>query len=739
MSRFTYADLSGGRWISAGGACRYPLFRGTFTLPKVTKASITVAGLGIYEVYINGKSVSEDLFLPLSTDFEKREGVLYGNRPFLEELAHRVYCPQYDVTALLKEGENTVCFMMGPGWYEYHDGRTDDWRMVPSFGHIKLCYRLAYTDEQGRVAVVGSNESHRWHPGFVTKGHLLDGETHDYRGYDEGWMLPNFDDSQWQPVTVEKKPETDFYIQEAPADRVSRSLTPKLVARDGDKCIYDAGEMTTGYPILVSDAPAGTVIKVRYSELLNDQKGLDEDRIYHQYTEFTTDGTDRKLHCRFTWLCFRYFEVVGDARVESVAVIHSNVPVTSSFHCTEPVLNWLWEAFIRTQLANMHCGIPSDCPHIERRGYTGDGQLVCRAGMLQLDAKKFYEKWIYDIADCQDRKTGHVQYTAPFMPSGGGPGGWGCAIVMVPYAYYKHYGDGEIFRELFPQMLHYFEFMEAHSEDDLVTSDLPDVWCLGDWCVPAMGFNVLEEILIPEPMVNTYFYIKAMEYVLEMGQVLNLHHADELLKKRIADKKAAIVRHYFDGETGDFAKNIQGSNIMPVDLGLGDGRTYENMLAHYRSTQRLDTGIFCTDILTRMLFERGEAELAVQLLTSQQEGTFHTQMVNDATTIWEIWSGDRSRCHPMFGAVTRYLFEYILGIRQKDTSVRFEEILIAPCCMDVIPEAKGHITTEFGVVSVAYNNEHITVEVPSGVKATLILHNEETVLPIGVSTHVWRK
>ncbi len=736
MSRFETANLQDAQWISAGGQCRFPLFRGSFTLPQLTRAEITFAGLGIYELYINGKPVSQDLFLPLSTDFEERYGMYtQGGRPFEEELAHRVYCPRYDVTDLLQPGKNTLCIMMGPGWYEYFEDREDDWRITPSYGHIKLCFRLEYMDAQGHTAAVCSDGSFRWAPGFVKKGHLLDGESHDYRGYDDRWLETDYDDSAWQSVTLEQAPDTNFYIQEAPADRICGRLVPRLVSQEGDRRIYDAGEMTTGYPILISHAPAGTQIRVRYSELLDENGGLAEGRIYHQHTDFITDGTPRKLHCRFTWLCFRYFEVIGDAQVEDVAVIHSNVSVSSSFTCTEPVLNWLWEAFIRTQLANMHCGIPSDCPHIERRGYTGDGQLVCRAAMLQLDAKKFYEKWIYDISDCQDRKTGHVQYTAPYMPSGGGPGGWGCAIVMVPYAYYKHYGDGEIFRDLFDQMLRYFDFMEAHSEDDLVVSDLPGVWCLGDWCVPAMGFNVLEEILIPEPMVNTYFYIKSMEYVLEMAEVLDIHKADDLLRRRIADKKAAIVRHYFDEATGDFAQNIQGSNIMPLDLGLGDSRTYENMLANYRRTECFDTGIFCTDILTRMLFERGEAELAVRLLTSRKENTFHTQMIHDATTIWEIWSGDRSRCHPMFGAVSRYLFEYILGIRQTENSVAFREMVIAPACMDTVPEARGHITTDYGTVSVEYDRRSITVEVPQGPQVTLILNGQKTLLPAGRSTH----
>ena len=144
------------------------------------------------------------------------------------------------------------------------------------------------------------------------------------------------------------------------------------------------------------------------------------------------------MHCRFTWFGFQYFEVKGNAKVTDCVVIHSDVKVSSTFSSSDETLNWLREAYLRTQLDNMHCGIPSDCPHVERRGYTGDGQLTCNAAMIQLDGEKFYRKWIQDIADCQDSITGHVQYTAPYIPSGGGPGGWGCAIVMVPYVFYRN-------------------------------------------------------------------------------------------------------------------------------------------------------------------------------------------------------------------------------------------------------------------------------------------------------------
>lgn len=722
MSKYVRADLHGAKWISTGGKCNTPMIRKRMEIPKIQNASIVIAGLGTYELYINGRRVSEDLFQPLNTDYSERKDMVYGSQPFYEEFQHRLYCPVYDITNYLTEGNNTLCFLMAPGWYE---------RPENGFGFIKLCWSITYTDFSGEKYYVGSDENAKWKPSYVEKADIVLGEFHDYRKYDNFWMEKKYDDSAWEKVIVEPDPETNFYIQDCPADKIIRYLKPKLIQKQQNVCLYDVGEVITGYPIFVSTAPAGEKISVRYGETLNENGKLDEEHTYGQYTDFITDGTNRTMNCKFTWLCFRYFEVVGNVQTEKCAVVHSDVDVTSAFTCDSEVLNWMRNAYIRTQLDNMHRGIPSDCPHTERRGYTGDGQLTCAAAMLQMDAKKFYRKWIYDISDCQDRKTGHVQYTAPFLPSGGGPGGWGCAIVMVPYTYYKQYGDIEILKELYPQMLHWFEYMEAHSEEELVTSDLEGVWCLGDWCAPAMGFNQLDAMVLPEPLVNTYFYIKAMEKVLEINQLLNVHESDVMLTERILRKKKSILEHYYEPETGDFADNLQGSNVFALDLGLGDERTFQNMVQYYQKIKKYDTGIFATDILTRYLFEHGEENLAISLLTTKEDGSFYQQMQNGATTISEYWTGHRSRCHPMFGAVSRYLFEYILGIRQMKSSVRFEKIVIEPKGMDLIKNAKGHITTPHGVISVEYNEEYITVSAPKQIEAVLKISGVEYALQEG--------
>lgn len=701
-------DLTMCKWIGSG-IKSFPVdILSVLDFDKTKKAVITIGCLGSFRLYINGKKVSDDLFQPLNTDFEKRYNMEYGGFPFNEEFRHRLYCPQYNITDYLAEGKNEIMFMLGSGFYEEYD-----------YGIAKICWKIEVTDESGKTETFFSDGSEKMRASFVKEADVIRGETHDYTS-----------NAEWENVKIQSSPETKFLLQDCPADKVSRTITPQYLGNN----IYDAGEVFAGYVVLKSNKKQ--TIKVRYSELLNKDGTLDEEHIYNQHTVYITDEKERILFPYFTWLCFRYFEIEGDVEIISCHVTHSDVKVTSDFECSNDTSNWLYKAYIRTQLANMHCGIPSDCPHTERRGYTGDGQLTCAAAMTQLDAQKFYKKWIGDICDCQDEKTGHVQYTAPFVPSGGGPGGWGCAIVVVPYMYYKFYGEKEIFEETFPRMYKWFSYLESHSENDLITSDLPGVWCLGDWCVPEQNrLNKLCANTIPEPFVNTYFYIKSMEYFLEIGRIIGNNTYEEEIVSRIETKKEALVKAYFSPETGDFAKNEQGANSFAVDLGLGNEKTFDNIIKKYTRTKMYDTGIFGTDIATRILFEKGRADIASMLLTSEKEISYYNQIQNGATTILEYWNGVRSQCHPMFGAVTKYLFEYILGIRQTEDSVAFEKVVINPVCMNEIPFAKGKITTVKGEISVEYNEEKIIVNVPEEIKAVLMLNGEEIKLTRGENTY----
>lgn len=503
--------------------------------------------------------------------------------------------------------------------------------------------------------------------------------------------------SGFQNVIKAPAHETQFFVQDCPADRVERVIKPVRLFDLGEVSIYDMGENISGYPV-VSATVDGANITVRCSEEINPDGTLNFDscdRGQIQKDEYRNVKKGEECMPWFTWHGFRYFELTNNAEPVRCEVVHSDCAVTSSFESDSEMLNWLYDAYIRTQLSNMHSGVPSDCPHIERLGYTGDGQLCCEAAMMLLDSQKFYKKWLEDISDCQSIGNGHVQHTAPFMGGGGGPAGWGGAIAVVPYEMYKIYGDKETFRRYLPKILRYFDYLDSRSSGGLVCREEEGGWCLGDWCPP-------EQITICEPFVNTALYVKQMMMTKEASEAIGESETAAMLEKRIEEKKQAILNAYYSPQTGSFIGNAQGANSFAIDIGLGGERAFNNTKKKYDAADAFDTGIFGTDILTRVLFERGCADTAFHLLTSTGKGSFYNMKKQGATTIWENWDGERSHSHPMFGAVTRYLFSFILGITQEKNSAGYEKIVIAPQIPDGLNRASGHITTVRGEIAVSF-------------------------------------
>lgn len=668
--------FKGAKWIECPGSDS-PVFFRKFTASGGEKAEIVICGLGYFKLYINGRKVSDDLLVPNASNYNFRDLTKF-EYPLKDELGFRIYCMKYDISDYITDGENTLAVIVGNGYYN-QNARDVEGEIV--YGTPKLCYIIG----KGSGNVL-SDSSTLAYKGFVTFNNLYFGEKQDYT------LLPRGND--FAPSAEIPAPESEFFIQESPADKVIRSIQPVLLSEENGVKLYDAGENTAGYAVFKC-AEKGRKIKVNYAEVLTGKRnyGMHFEEGYQQ-DEFITDGTDREYIPHFTWHGFRYFKVEG-AEPLRVDVVHSDCPVTSSFECDNSVLNWLYEAYIRTQLANMHSGVPSDCPHRERLGYTGDGQLCCEAGMMLLDSKGFYRKWLEDIADCQCRRNGHVQHTAPLMGGGGGPCGWGGAIVEVPYKYYKAFGDKTVLEEFFPKILKYFDYLDERSENGLVWREEVGGWCLGDWLPP-------EPIKIPEAFVNSCLYVRFMEQAIEIAGIIGKEKEAAHLAEKIEKVKQAIKVAYYSFQQGAFIGDIQGSSCLAARIGLADERVKRNIINKYKSLGQFDTGIICTEALIGWLFEQGEAQVAFDLLSNEKAASFAYMRDHGATTLWENWDGADSHDHPMFGAVTKYLFLYLLGIRQPDDSAAYEKVKISPCFVRGMNRAKGHITTPKGEISVDY-------------------------------------
>ncbi|MGM9626104.1 MAG: family 78 glycoside hydrolase catalytic domain [Eubacteriales bacterium] len=659
--------LSNAEWLAPDIPCPSPIISRVFHADKTEQAVLYVTGLGYFEARLNGKKLGCDLLSPNPTDYEPRDFRVI-TYPCRDRFTHRIYYKSFDLAGLLRDGENLLEIQLGGGWFVQNE-RIAEGEM--SFGdRVKCIYSLAFSDR-----TIVSDGSETWQNSEIVYSNLFIGEIID----------PNVR-TETRRVTVQTHPDSVLCPEIGVPDREIRTIKPKKCGQ-----IYDIGENVSGYVRIKTKPGYRGTITIRFSE--EQRNGaLDLLSTGADYTcatgrpqimtdTFICDGTERIFEPKFVWHCFRYFDIEGEFADAEAVVVHSDVAVTAGFESDSEGCNFLFDAYIRTELDSMHGSFPSDCPHRERLGYTGDGQITAPTAMLLLDSREFYRKWIRDILDCQDPDTGHIQHTAPFMGGGGGPGGWGSAVIIVPYHFWKNFGETDILREAYPAMEKWIGYLIAHSENSLVVREEEGGWCLGDW-------STLDKCVLPEPLVNSYYLVRTLGMMREIADVIGERFVYDALE---ADTRIAIKQTYF---TGDYDKS-QGRLVYGAALGMVSADACAD---YYDSLGYFDTGFLATDILCELLFESGHGDVFGRLIEHDVPGTYLYMKRNGATTIWEWWHGSASHCHPMFGAPARQLFNGILGIRP--LSPGFEEYEIKPQLPASMHYAKGFITTPRGKLTV---------------------------------------
>ena len=640
--------FQGARWVQFGGEIHSVIARCDFVADKKAPAELVVSGLGFCDIYINGKCISDRVLAPAWTNYVKSstETMEY---PIFDTMTNRILYERIDVSRFIKKGKNTIVFHIGGGWFTQRECINEG---VKAYGDLMLCFKLT----QGDNILAKSDEAVKYKKSFVQRANIYYGEDHDARvGGCDFTDVSECTDS-WVNADVICDPISVLQEQDCLPDKVIRKLKPKCIFKRGDYAVYDIGENVTGYPVIefIDAAYIGESCTLRFAEELNEDGTL----AFHsaggefrmQKDTFIHDNKCKEYYPRFTWHGARYFDVLGRVNVKEYRVSHIDMKPVVKFKSSNETLQWIFDAYIRTQLSNVHGCVPSDCPHRERLGYTGDGQLTADVVMTCFDAEKLYRKWMQDIADCQDIYTGHVQHSAPFYGGGGGPGGWGGAMVIVPYIFYKHYGDKSVLEKYYPNMLMYLDYLDSHSDNGIVMREELGGWCLGDWCSPK------DRNLIPEPFVNTYFYLKTLGMTIEIAELIG--KSSKELKVRYKDVKKVFMDKYYDKKTSTFYGSVEACDAYGYDLGFGDEKTLEAIVNKYEKLGEFDTGIFGTDILLRTLCENGHKDLAFKLLTNEKENSFYNMKKHGATTLWENWDGAHSHSHPMFGAVVKYLVEY---------------------------------------------------------------------------------
>ena len=702
-----------GDWIRADTGFDAPVMCRTIRLNQPPRrARAYVCGLGVFELYVNGRRAGDELLQPVLTAYS-RQPQTRMNYPYAYGGAFRTPYRTFDLTDLLRAGENEIEVHLGNGWYCQRE------RLVEGdlwYGASPVLRMELRVDDQS----LSTDRSWQWREGAVIRNNLYFGEEADF-------TRPT---GALRPVAVARTPDGPLCAQMCPSDAVVGEYPARRALKTrGGGLILDFGQNLSGWVELTARARRGDRIELRFAEeLLPDGECWRLDfasaggDCQIQKDAFTLAGDDaERVHPRFCWHGFRYAEarliragrelpltfqenalIAENFRAEAKSVFLSGSrAVTGEFECDDDLLNWFHRAAVNSMLSNEHCGVPLDCPHRERLGYTGDGQLIAPATLLNLDSTAFLKKWRQDVLDAQHRQTGHVPHTAPFNNGGGGPGGWGGAIVFVTWALYRHTGDTALVKRAWPQMLRWIDYLDAHSENGVVTREEEGGWCLGDWCAPG-------SVKIEPELVNTALTAKMLDELAQMAAAIGKPDDCARLQSAAEARREALRRAFWHEETASFGVGCRGSTALALWAGAAPKdqrqRVFRRVLDEIAAADNhFDTGIIATPVLLEVLSENGRPDLAMQLMTATGYPSFEHMRACGATTLYENWEQDQgSHNHQMFGAADEWLYAWAAGLSQAPDSTGWRTAIVRPGAIPGLKHARASVETPMGRVTVRW-------------------------------------
>ena len=696
-------------------------YRKSFTVKgDVKNARAYISGLGYYELYINGEKVGDHVLAPNQTNYDKRQVNSYEKNK-IANMSTRVLYETHDLTSYLQEGENVASVILGNGWY-YQNERSEYLPLYYDTPRFIAQIEIENSDKTKQIIV--TDKSWKKGNGPIIDNNLYRGEIYDARLEVAGWDLKNFDDSKYENAKVVRSPEGKLHAQISPPDRVLGTIKPITISTPKSGVYrYDFGTMFSGWVKLKVKGKKGSALKLTFFE--------DNGNTYEQSDTYILKGEGiEEWEPRFTWHGFRYVEITGSAseltlnNVEG-KVVHSDVKPSGAFASSNKLFNRIFSDFNTTQLDNMHGGVPTDCPHRERRGYTGDGQIAAQAAIYSLDMRSFYTKWINDIADAQNKKTGYVPNTTPYH-SGGGGTAWGSAYIIIPWYMYLYYNDVRILEEHYDGMKKYIEYLDGRKDKDgLIFIDPIDSWDLGEWVPPT------HTIISPSYVSSAYYYYD-LKLMSKISKVLKNNSDHKYFQNKRDKTKDAFNVRYFDKEKNSYSIGKQGANVFALAFGLVPEEVEKQVLnslvnnVAVENTGHFDTGMMGTPYLLEVLTKHGRADLAYTVMNQRDFPSFGYNIEQGATTLWETWTGNESHSHPMFGSVAAWFFQGLGGINPDENNPGFKHIIIKPNVVNDLDFSNVLYNSEYGEIISSWKYENgdlkLMVVVPPNTTASIYIH-----------------
>lgn len=693
------------------GAEVHPIFLRRFTVKKpLRRARLYCLGLGVYEAWLNGRRVGDEVLLP---GLHAYDGYQQTQTLALEPV----------------QGENTMAFLLGDGWYK---GRYGLKRSAPRYGtDYALIAELRLTYEDGTEELITTDERWQVRVSPITFDGIYDGETVDAR------LLTRTEECPACPSPMTTARLTD---RVSPCIRVQETRMAQRVP--GEEYILDFGQNMVGWVSFPCDAPAGTVITLRFAETLRDGRlYLDNLRTAKATFTYISDGTRREVRPHFTFFGFRYVSVDGwmpPPEDLTGCVIHSDMERTGWIKTGHEKLNRLVENVLWSQKGNF-LDVPTDCPQRdERMGWTGDIQIFADTALYQMDCTAFLAKFLRDLRHDQRSLGGSVPCVTPMAGYRlGGVAAWGDAATIVPWQMYLHSGNEGILRDSLQSMIDWVEWIRRETE----AAQTAPLWLkgqqLGDW-LALDGSSVYGGT--ERGMIATAYYYASAVITAKSAQVLGRTETAHRYAALADGIRTAFQREFFT-PNGRIAVSTQTACALTRMFSLvppeGEARVDELLCRLVLEAGiRLDTGFVGTPCLLPALTRAGHAELAYGLLLREDYPGWLYEVERGATTIWERWNsigpdgsmnrdGMNSFNHYAYGAVAAWMYRTMGGIAPVADAPGFRCIACTPVPSRRIPWAETRLMTGHGLCAVRWewqaSHVLLTLTVPFGCRMRLRL------------------
>lgn len=747
---------------------------------KIAEATAYVCGLGFYEFSLNGKKVGESEFAPLWSDYYKS-----------------VYYNTYDVTTLLKRGENVAGILLGNGFYNVQGGRYR--KLQISFGPPTLLFTLEINYEDGSKETIYSDDQWKYDLSPITFNCIYGGEDYDARREQKGWNQAGFNDNRWHSVVLQEAPKGVLRPQKAAPVKIMErygiqkvtKLTPEEVTAackstkrtvDPSALVLDMGQNLAGFPEITVRGKKGQKITLLVAEALTSEGACDQRQTGRQhYYEYTLKGEgDETWHPRFSYYGFRYIQVEGAVlkgqknpqklpivkQIQS-CFIYNSAKKVSTFDSSNPIFNAAHRLIEKAVRSNMQ-SVFTDCPHREKLGWLEQVHLNGPGLLYNYDLAAFGPQIMQNMADAQ-HANGAMPTTAPEYVVFEGPGmdafaespEWGGALVIFPFMYYETYGDDTLIRTYYQNMRRYADYLTTRADKGILSFGLGDWYDYGDF---RAGFSRNT----PVPLVATAHYYMTIQYLVKaaalVGNTYDVNHYSALAN----DIKKAFNQTFFDDHTAQYGTGSQCSNALPLFLHLiknadGQGISGENQALNNQvfmnlvkdveaQGNRLTTGDVGNRYLIQTLARHGENELIYKMFNHEEAPGYGFQLKFGATTLTEQWDPRQGSSwnHFMMGQIDEWFFNSLVGIRpatstvlttedQKEVCEGYQTFRIAPQPVGDLGYVKSTYETLYGTVSVDWTHQNgvftLHVAVPVNTTAVVSVPGEKEPRKVESGTH----